>query len=201
VLNLISWHEKDIEDYVCAYPHRVFGHEFYVIGRQINIGVGIIDVLLYNSKEKILYVVEIKNQDICNNALCQVMRYMQGVTDYLIDGIDLISGYEISDIKGLLMGPGIKDDTSSALRYVNRRIVFYQTKVTIFVGAEEATYSRNKENESYNPKPFNSLLKERLDELHDDAQEDLMLMQPDNETVEEPVEEVEEGGGVQTDSS
>lgn len=150
---MISWHEKDIEDYVCENYKEMFGNEYSLIGRQIDIGLGVIDVLLYDSKIQELCVLEIKNQEIDNNALAQIMRYIQGLEDYLSDE-DFIMNHTLSEIKGFLLGPGVKDETKSAIRLIEGSIEYHEISVSIVVESKPISFTRRKDIDSYNPKKF-----------------------------------------------
>lgn len=167
VKKLISWHEKDIEDYVCENYKEMFGNEYSIIGRQIDVGVGIIDVLLYNNPAEELCVIEIKNQAICNNALSQVMRYIQGLTDYIYDD-DFTGDFGVHAVRGILLGPDIKDETCSALRLVEDYIEYHEIKVDIVVNSKPVEFSRKKDSDSYNPKKFFESINEKLIEIREE---------------------------------
>jgi RecB family endonuclease NucS len=161
---MISWHEKDIEDYVCERLEDLFGEEYYFIGRQIDIGVGVIDVLMYDSATDEICVVEIKNQTICNNALAQIMRYIQGLYDYFYD---TEYEFDVQGIKGILLGPDMKEDTRTALRMVDQSIEYHEINVEIVVRSKPIEFTRKKDSAAYNPdKFFESISESLLDIQH-----------------------------------
>lgn len=176
---MITWQEKDIEDYVCENADDVFDGDFIFVGRQIDIGVGIIDVLLYDIEENDLVVVEIKNKPICNNALAQIMRYIPGVEDYYEEKDELLS--YIGGVRGFLVGPDILEETTSSLRMVQDRITFQKIDVSIEISADKKSYERNKENTNYKPSRFNEMLYRTLEEYGITEQDPLSLSGDDPE--------------------
>jgi RecB family endonuclease NucS len=167
---MISWHEADIEDYVCENYKDMFGTQYHFLGRQINLGLGILDVLLYNDEEKTLYVLEIKNQAICNNALVQVIKYIQGIYDYLLPKKDL--DIEVIQVRGMLLGPDPKDDVKTALRRLSKWIDFYELNVKIDVSAEYTTFHRVKDHESYKPEKFIELIADQINQINKECEEE-----------------------------
>lgn len=153
---MITWSEKDIEDYVCENVNELFGNEFHFLGRQIKIGLGIIDVLLFCEADYSLYVVEIKKDVIEDHALAQIMRYMTGVRDYYLLDDRFVD--EIYEVKGILLGTDIRGETTSALRFVDDHIKFHKFDVSLTIEASEITYERNEDLDSYKPKEFNDFV-------------------------------------------
>ncbi|MFD2334640.1 endonuclease NucS domain-containing protein [Cohnella sp. GCM10020058] len=160
---MISWQEKDIEDYVCENYPILFDEDHEFLGRQVEIGVGIIDVLLFDRCTGELVVVEIKNKPICNNALAQIMRYIPGVEDYYAEERDLFK--YINGVRGVLMGPSIIDETVSSLRMVQDRIKFHEILVSIDIDLDEKNYERNKESTNFRPTKFIGMLYSKLNEV------------------------------------
>lgn len=161
---MISWHEEDIEKYVIDNYEEIFGLEFHLLASQLDIGVGILDILLFNEADDSLYVVEIKNKEVDNNALAQIMRYIVGIQDYLKEW-EKDCPFKISNVHGLLLGPSIKEETITSLRYVQETIEFHCFNVNIELEVEPASYSRNEEIDSYKPKQFNEYLIQELQHL------------------------------------
>ncbi len=149
---MITWQEKDIEDYLCDHEGAFLGSFVEVLGRQVDIGVGVIDILAYDPEKKVLYAVEIKKDEIGNGAIAQVLRYISGLQDYVFSEDE--GAYPVESVKGVLVGPGVRDETVIALMAVSDLICFYEAEVTISVEISLTTFSRVKESANYRPQEF-----------------------------------------------
>lgn len=162
---MISWQERDIEDYLCNNYEEFFGGVF--LGRQVDIGVGVIDILLYDPEENSLTVIELKKETVDENAIGQIMRYMAGLEDYIED----ISELEGTKIKGYLVGINISETATTALRYVEENISFLSYKVRMDITLDLGNYVRNKNHETYKPGDFYKKVREPIEEAKREQEE------------------------------
>jgi RecB family endonuclease NucS len=160
---VVTWSERDVEDYLCENHNSFFGQEYHLIGRQINIGLGIIDILLIDEDSQSLVVVEIKKDEIDDHALSQVMRYIVGVEDYIQENPAISSVY---DVKGILLGRYVKDGTSSALRMIQEKVEFIEYTPILEIEQSGFNYTRNKDNPTYKPNEFNDLVLKSIEEMN-----------------------------------
>jgi len=124
--------EKIIEDI------SLIGINLIVINNQVDLGgYGVIDILAFNCESNKYAVLELKSEIATSKSLTQLMRYMQGVKDFL--GIENVEGY--------LLAPSIEDDVVSAIRLVQEDIKFIELEISIT--GETANYTRAKDNEKY----------------------------------------------------
>lgn len=160
---MITFLEKDIEDYVCANVESVFGSEYRYVGRQIDIGVGILDVLLFKECEGELVVVEIKKGEVNSSALSQVMRYMRGLEDYLEES-EWCSG-KVWSVRGLLLGESLEEGVCTSIRLIDDKVSFWGYKAKFSIEADESNWNRNKDHSTYKPKEFNEKLEHTLNRI------------------------------------
>src|SRR5690606_12522044 len=107
-------------------------------------------------------VVEIKKDTIRDSALSQIMRYIQGVKDYLHQ----INAKYAFGVIGFLVGPDIADETASALRLLKNTVSYYELVVSINVELFEKTFARRTDSSSYNPESFSELLENKISPMN-----------------------------------
>ena len=73
--------EGKIEDSVCNYPNVWLGDYVEIIGRQIQLPHGVLDVLAYGDLQA--YVIELKARKIRGADISQVLKYCYDVSEYL----------------------------------------------------------------------------------------------------------------------
>jgi hypothetical protein len=67
------WPERELEDFIAAYPEALFGQGAILYGRQVHCVAGIIDLIIGIQYE--LYIVELKAQQATMKDAGQVCRY------------------------------------------------------------------------------------------------------------------------------
>lgn len=163
---MISWHETDIEDYVCENYSLIFDNDICFVGRQVNIGIGFIDVLFYDIQEQTMFVLEIKKEEVNNEAITQIMGYLAGVKDYLTDE-NIKTDFLVKQIKGIIMGPKINDKAATSLRFIQDDVTYMQYVVNLSIKINQITFSRTKET-NYKPVDFIKKITEPiLDEIEE----------------------------------
>jgi len=74
--------ERQLEDFVCEYPEYAFGEGVEIIGRQVRVDHGIIDILAYNGGtefEPSVMIIELKVKPLREGDVGQVLRYKHDV--------------------------------------------------------------------------------------------------------------------------
>lgn len=73
--------ERELEDFVCEHPEEVFFRGTEIIGRQVKLKHGILDILAWNGEGT--YVVELKARPLKEKDIGQVLRYTHDVREGL----------------------------------------------------------------------------------------------------------------------
>ena len=71
--------EKQLEDYIANDPGCIWNDQAQLLGRQVSIPHGRIDLIIFYD---VLYIVELKARPLQEKDVCQVLRYMRDVKDY-----------------------------------------------------------------------------------------------------------------------
>lgn len=158
---MITWLESDIEDYLVNNLQEVFGDHYKFISRQVNIGVGIVDILMFDMTTDSLVVVEVKKDSVKEADVAQVMRYVQGVKDYLGESED----FNKYGVRGILAAPGITDAAASSLRMIQSCVEFCELFISLNIELHNNNYTRNKDSSTYKPKEFLELVSDKLHEI------------------------------------
>ena len=111
----MDYSEKDIEEYIIDYQMLWKEYGIEVLDNQFPTEYGVIDILGYKPKTKMLIVVELKKGTVDENAVGQIMRYMAAIKEMqeaFKNNPDLpVEIQEIAGVLGILMGtdatPGV----------------------------------------------------------------------------------------------
>lgn len=127
----MDWSERDVEDYLVAHP-EVIGCD-QILGRQVNVGVGIIDILAYRNQGRksgpSVVVVEIKKDQIDCDAVGQLSRYMAAIREPLLSwSIDAVFGLRL---QGLLVGSSIDTDALNLCEDLGFHYWQYELQVVV----------------------------------------------------------------------
>jgi hypothetical protein len=79
----MSFTERDLEDYVCEHPREAFGTTAEILGRQVRLPNGVLDVLAWDHYDGSIIVAELKARPLAGADVGQVARYAGDVGDIL----------------------------------------------------------------------------------------------------------------------
>lgn len=122
------WDEEDVEEFMEQNIAQI--GQLIVVGRQLDIGCGIIDLLAYDADTQELIVVEVKKEIIEEAAIGQLLRYMMGVENGLKelgDAVDL----PITGIRGILAADRISKQAALAIQYFQGRVQFCEVGLNV----------------------------------------------------------------------
>jgi len=75
--------ERELEDYICTHPNIALGESVEIIGRQIPLRHGRVDLLAWDSDFGTISVIELKARRIIQKDIAQVTRYFYDVWETL----------------------------------------------------------------------------------------------------------------------
>lgn len=78
---MVEISERELEDFVCENPEEVFFRGTEIIGRQVKLKHGILDILAWNGEGT--YVIELKARPLKEKDIGQVLRYTYDVREGL----------------------------------------------------------------------------------------------------------------------
>jgi hypothetical protein len=109
--------ERDLQDYIARNVDAVFGFPMTLIGREVDVGVGRVDILATDA-EKTIWVIELKIRACSRDVVGQVLSYLGAVR----------KRYPSHAVVGAIVGPRF-DDTALAALSATTDMTFFKYEV------------------------------------------------------------------------
>ena len=109
--------EKDLRDFLVGNLSEAFGQRLELIGTEVQVDVGRIDLLARDS-EGTIWVIELKNRVCSREVIGQVLSYIGAIRKQ----------HPSSNVRGVVVGPAFDDGAMSALDAAGD-VVFFQFRV------------------------------------------------------------------------